>query len=486
MALPKRSRKYLMRQGELLLEYDRSKTIARFGPALLERIKEDRSTHPLKYDATNRALTDLLTQHLGPDHEDSDLPPEFDDEYAALADRYILETVMVFIERADPTATNEYIPWLITRYIKGGISAFEDISSTAADLLAAFDETKRAGYFRRQTDPAITALADIGRFQTVDQLFQFVQTLSAADRTSNNRAERMKEDELFANGSAKLIHNSDRFKIISLETEEAAMFFGRNTQWCTAAKKGNMFTQYHATGKLIMILDKPTNRRWQFHFGEGQFMDERDKPIEWGTRDFPKQIWYEIDWRPYMSGMTVQGCSEMLIAVPMDYMPYVLEKADLTSIVMAYLRLPTKEKRPIIREFIKEQIRHMSPTETVKGDGWEFDVWDENFAAEHALAYTISTGKNINALDTPYAKIMRSLDIYSVMKATHRSTCFMAVRTNTDDFFIDVHTNGIIQVTPELGEYVEYRRDIVVAFAESPPTRLGTKELWQAISKWVR
>jgi hypothetical protein len=71
----------------------------------------------------------------------------------------------------------------------------------------------------------------------------------------------------------------------------ASCFFGRNTRWCTTSrdKNDNMFNAYAKDGPLFVILDKQSNKRWQFHFDLGQsmelrmqqnqFMDEKDHEV---------------------------------------------------------------------------------------------------------------------------------------------------------------------------------------------------------------
>lgn len=63
-------------------------------------------------------------------------------------------------------------------------------------------------------------------------------------------------------------------------TEAGSRFYGRNTQWCTAAEKHNMFCHYNEDGNLYIIQNKsdPLDKT-QFHPNTMQFMNPRDEMV---------------------------------------------------------------------------------------------------------------------------------------------------------------------------------------------------------------
>ena len=65
--------------------------------------------------------------------------------------------------------------------------------------------------------------------------------------------------------------------IIVPHTEEASCYYGKGTQWCTAANNGNnMFEYYNDNGNLYININKLTHEKYQFHFETDSFMDETD------------------------------------------------------------------------------------------------------------------------------------------------------------------------------------------------------------------
>lgn len=88
---------------------------------------------------------------------------------------------------------------------------------------------------------------------------------------------------------AELVHSEGDTTVHKLKTKAAACHYGKGTQWCTAADHDNMFDQYHKEGPLYVAQTKEkspiapggvVHRKYQFHFQSGQFMDEKDRPVE--------------------------------------------------------------------------------------------------------------------------------------------------------------------------------------------------------------
>jgi hypothetical protein len=382
-----------MRFGEVLLEYDRSKTMDRYGAALAKRVETDNGLD--SFEALQKAIQYALEKHLIRDTRDDDEGPEVDREREIVGElriKFLVDAAVETIENADPTANKEYVPWIITRYIKGGINRIEDVRSTVSDCLQRYDAAKRSGYFRRTANEGQREYADIGRFQTLRDLWQFTSRLSPADVTSNAAADRALEKSLIDSGQVEVLYNDNRFKIVNLKSEAAAKFYGRNTQWCTAAKNNNMFSRYINAGPLICVLEKPTNRRWQFHFQDGQFMDESDQPIRWdpaamAVDGFPAEIFSLMDWHPWATKLSRESCIELLQGWPEDDLDFIIKQADYTAITIAYPRIGPGKRRDIIREAVKKVYRPQY--RKVQGQGFELLIWKGGWPSDRALCHEI-------------------------------------------------------------------------------------------------
>ena len=87
--------------------------------------------------------------------------------------------------------------------------------------------------------------------------------------------------KLVFDGDAELVFNDSEYKVVIPHSHKASCYFGKNTRWCTtAADDARYHDKYSKDGPLYIILHKPTNKRWQFHFESQQYMNEKDENIE--------------------------------------------------------------------------------------------------------------------------------------------------------------------------------------------------------------
>jgi len=234
-----------------LLEYKRDITITNLGDKFIQRMRNDGS----------------IAAYFGADVLDLDTeePLTVDQEQKI---RDFVDTKIEQIEQADPTPNKQYTEWLIRRYIDRSILRFEDILSTWADLLHEYHRLK----IRRMLPPE---LMDINRFKTESDLSKLHKEVLEIFYNTDEKEEIQK-------GDAKEILNNSEVRIIIPQDQDAACYYGQGTQWCTAAKKNNMFDEYHDQGRIFIVMPKNpkySGEKYQLHFCTGNFMDETDSPV---------------------------------------------------------------------------------------------------------------------------------------------------------------------------------------------------------------
>lgn len=234
-----------MKLTEILLEYDANKTWQVYGEKLLAAATKDFSIQ-LQIRKADEA-------HLR---------------------AYILHC----IKQADPTPNQQYSQWLAKAYSAGGIK-MEDLMSNVKDNLELFGKLK----LKRKLNPED---ADIGRFATVRDFESMML------KYENVELESGKDKQKTALYNADVVFDDDQIRILKPKDVEAAMYYGRGTKWCTAAKNNNMYKSYAKMGDLYIIIPKNPEykgEKYQFHFQEKQFMNELDKPIQLGMmlRKYP-------------------------------------------------------------------------------------------------------------------------------------------------------------------------------------------------------
>lgn len=297
-----------MRYAQLLLEFDVKLTAQSFGQKIINRLRNGPSLYAVLMPASA-----LARKEFGINPDSAFVEPGMQRQVTARQGEICIERIVAF----DPTPNRSYGRWLCQRVADGGIPQWDDLDK-AKNFLTIFHRLKTGGYFKRNPDKA--TLADIGRFKTLSELGEFVTSIPDDDALSNAGQDRALEAKLISSGNARVILNTERFKVTVPMTAEAATFFGRNTQWCTTSENGGHFDYYAGLGPLYIILDKPNNRRWQFHFQSKQFMDENDREV-YGYRvgdsytigeertkafhDFPTEFWDVIPAEMYLAGQGI-------------------------------------------------------------------------------------------------------------------------------------------------------------------------------------
>lgn len=85
-----------------------------------------------------------------------------------------------------------------------------------------------------------------------------------------------------------ILLDDDSFEIVIPHSHEAAVYFGRGSQWDTSSRSTSVwFTKYNDSGDLFIITDKNTDEKYQLHVPSKKIADANNYSIECG--DFFKQ-----------------------------------------------------------------------------------------------------------------------------------------------------------------------------------------------------
>jgi hypothetical protein len=184
---------------------------------------------------------------------------------------------------ADPTSIamngetkrmGTYSKWLLKLFQDGKL-LLEDLYK-ATEYLTMFDKLKA------QKD--ITgAEADINRYDSLPDLFKYIKTIGGTGETGEDESYLLEDRYYINSGEAVVFHEDDDYLIVIPRTFNASQFYAHGTEWCTKYPK--MFKGYSERGDLYVIINKhmlntdEVNRRMQFHFQSGQFMDMNDESL---------------------------------------------------------------------------------------------------------------------------------------------------------------------------------------------------------------
>jgi hypothetical protein len=183
----------------------------------------------------------------------------------------------VWLEQFDPTQNNQYVNWMITRYMAGDITSLADLA-TLKDSLYKHSRLKATKKLKPEH-------ADMGRIKDINAAMADAE-YNNIDLSNKKKKKKSVEQKMYDDDDADLVYNKGDYKIVIPKTHEASCYFGINTKWCTTTRDSSAnHDTYTAEGPLYAILEKSTNEKWQFHFESGELTDVDDKHInmkDWG------------------------------------------------------------------------------------------------------------------------------------------------------------------------------------------------------------
>lgn len=326
---------------------------------------------------------------------------------------------------SDPTTNLEknqmgkYSKWLLNLFKKNQLK-LEDLYKVE-EYLETFDKYKNK-----------FEIKDINKFKTLPQLYDVVKDYIDSDEATSKKDEirRIKKD-------AEKVYEDNEWLVVIPKTKEAACFYGKNTQWCTAADNNNQFDYYNRDGKIYININKITNKKFQFHFESKQFMDENDSPIttadleidegdglykfysnqgldlptptlESAIKNYDYDLFYELlnnetatDYNYYVAIEydNFHFAEDIVLTMSKDKFEYMLD--DYIEIIPYIIRESGEEYEEAFIRLI-EKCKHV---------GYDFD--DKNFFYKTYVDFKEDNGKpSMNE----YIKILKEQDIYDDFK----------------------------------------------------------------------
>ena len=208
-----------------------------------------------------------------------------DDSYKGEPDS---KDIVSALKQADPDPQFKNLQFIANMYVAGQF-AMEDIGQLKIDI-DKFRKSQR-NIMTKLKEPGNEELAakypngvsDILQIKSLNDLYDLSDLAGGAKDVSNKEVER----QIMKN--IKKIVDTPNFKVYVPTTEEASCKIGAGTRWCTAGDKDNRFESYHSQGPIYTLivrtggggagLASANERKWQIHYESGQFMDERNQPI---------------------------------------------------------------------------------------------------------------------------------------------------------------------------------------------------------------
>jgi hypothetical protein len=162
---------------------------------------------------------------------------------------------------------SHFAKWLLKLYSKDNLK-IEDL----------YKATEYINTFNKVKPKLDVGDRDINKFNSLTDMLKVIKPYLDGERENRSGKEIIKDVK---EKEAIKHHNGEKWTVIQPLTEKAACYYGKNTEWCTAADDShNSFDEYNYQGPLYINIDKINNQKYQFHFETQQFMDENDEPID--------------------------------------------------------------------------------------------------------------------------------------------------------------------------------------------------------------
>lgn len=215
-------------------------------------------------------------------HEDIDAVKR-QPEFSGIDDDIFMRLIAL-----DPTyrdgsnSVGKYGKWILRLFKKGEIS--EELFDDIPNLLRQFKTYNNR--FKNK---------DINAYKTVADLATAIEDVVDDDTmlTDRQRLRFLKNVKagrivLPVEDNYDTLYDSAQFIMWSPNTHEASMKLGKGTRWCTAHENQDWYNSYTSNdGRLYIIKDKETGRRYQFCDKTGDLLDDQDRSFDW-FEVFPK------------------------------------------------------------------------------------------------------------------------------------------------------------------------------------------------------
>lgn len=161
----------------------------------------------------------------------------------------------------------KYLNWVVKQFINVNWRYPEDIDKLEKNL----NKFNRSLTYLKNNNQE----TDLNKY-SMNEFNALMNDLPETTRQINQQ----KEKDIKLNQAQRIYEDSDWILLTPL-TQEAAIHYGKGTQWCTAATESrNYFEYYNNRGSLYILINKNNSKeKYQFHLETGSFMNVNDVEV---------------------------------------------------------------------------------------------------------------------------------------------------------------------------------------------------------------
>lgn len=180
------------------------------------------------------------------------------------------------------TDNKDFIDFVMQMYLTGNMG----LPNSMENVGRLIDSAKKFNVLKqnRMNNGKQLTLTDFPSLSALEQFIHdkqdtFKKIEEKKTKRSNTSAvqKRLREE---GEDDVEVVLETPNYIVYHPTTEAGSKFYGRNTQWCTAAETHNMFCHYNEDGNLYIIQNKiNVMDKTQFHPKTMQFMNSHDEKV---------------------------------------------------------------------------------------------------------------------------------------------------------------------------------------------------------------
>lgn len=167
--------------------------------------------------------------------------------------------------------------WVLKLYLKDSVKTLQELHYLEDGTV--FKMFNRLKDMRILTGRA----ADINSYASIYDLCSMTKQFNPEDLEGDNteRKKRILHSKFIeARDEIQKVYEDEEWLVVIPKSYEASVYWGNNTDWCTAYKdSSHYYVEYASKGPLYININKQTGEKYQFHFPSRSFMDESDSEI---------------------------------------------------------------------------------------------------------------------------------------------------------------------------------------------------------------
>jgi len=200
--------------------------------------------------------------------------------YEAPQQKEIAQEVVRLISELDPTKNKKFTQWLLREYSNGAFTLAHIQKEQVFLLLQNFQSFKQA-----------LSGIDLYTFSWKGLKKTLVPYLDGTSKKmlSKKEIKSVYRTRLIKSGQVNEFYcnKSSNTRVLRLNSKEAAVYYGRGTQWCVSGKEYNEFSNYQELGNLFFIQYRGAKFLFQMQFHKDKIVynlaDCIDEHIHLGT-----------------------------------------------------------------------------------------------------------------------------------------------------------------------------------------------------------